>query len=166
MKTSYKKRIIIASIFVVVAGFAILNILWFVHYSHFMDYRSVMTKEEVGGEISYAIRKNGYRYSINCPTYLDFGGNLAIVDHNETTDGNEAVLIIWPKLFKENQYGIILHSKDDFNISYQINIDGAGNPLYSDNDSEEYKNDIKSIISENQRTVDGLLEAMRDIWGK
>lgn len=165
MKKSHKKVIIISIICVIVAAFAALNVLWYLHYSDFMDYRSVMKTEDVGGEISYVLRQNGYKYSIKVPSYLDFGGNLAIVEQNDTDDsGSKPTLLIWPKLFKEDKFGIMLRSKDEYNTTYQIYVDKSGNPIFTDDDSEEYKEEIQQILLDNKTSVDGLIKAMNDVW--
>ncbi len=165
MKKSYKKIIVVCIICVIAVAFAALNILWYLHYSDFMDYRSVMKTENVGGEISYVLRQNGYRYSIKCPNYLDFGGNMAIVEQNDEDDsGNKPTLIIWPKLLKPDKFGIILSTKDEYHTVYQIYIDKSGNPIFTDNDSDEYKEEVQQVLLDNKSSVDGLLKAMTDVW--
>lgn len=164
MKKLRKKTMVICIICVIAIAFAGLNILWYVHYSNFMDYRSVMDVEEAGGETSYVIRRNGYRYHIKCPDYLDFGGNMAIVEQIGDTTGNEPVLLIWPKLFKKTELGIMLTSKDGYNTPYGFLIDTSGNPIFLDDDSEEYRAEVQQVLLSNKSSVEGLLQAMNDVW--
>jgi hypothetical protein len=158
------KKLIIALIAIIVLGFGAINILWYCHYSDYMDYRNALSKEVVGGETIYTLSKNGYKYSIKCPDYLDFGGNMAIVDHNVESDGAEPVLLIWHKLFNKNKYGVILHLNGDRNSSYQIYVDKDGNPVFEKNDSDDFRNEAESIAQENKETIAGLLSAMNDVW--
>lgn len=138
------KKIFISIICILV----ILNISWFlitsIKYKKFID---AVPKDEHG---VYALYKDGYSYGVKKPNYLQYTGNLSIV--NNETGYN---LIIWPLLLGEYEYGLIIVDNE---MGYEIYVDE--NMKLIDNDNLFYS----QLIEENQVAIEEIFSKANEMW--
>ena len=178
-KFSLKKLIIIILIIVVII-FAIVNVLWFMHYSMF---RKCMNEnfdkdkgDHQGNWIYYFYEdddaENIPYYGIGLPAYLKFCGNL---DFGETTyyneiDGNlipedkyQVSGMIFLHLFSEYEYEFwITDLSDDEGIIYVIEVDENMNVLNEDELDEE----TRQIYETCKPRIEEMFQDVMAFFGK
>lgn len=146
MTPAFKKRLIKISIIILVSAFVLLNAVWGIHHNLlFGKYEKITVSEAVTNANVSA--KDGLTFSVSKAKYLNFGGNLGIVDAE-----NKKYLIVWPTLFNGNTYGFMM---SDDTQTYNFIIDSQGN-LLNDNKFpkaaqiayEDNKSYAKHLISE------------------
>lgn len=149
-KMSSSKRIFVIIGCVILFLFCTLNIFWYVAvYCRYSDYTDKVPKNEYG--IYGMTDSEGYNYNVKKPRYLSFKtGNLGV----STNDG--IGLIIWPKIFDEYKYGVIITVDE---ILYQIYITEELEVV--DNDNGFYK----KILFDNREIIEILFEKANDKWG-
>ena len=153
-----KKKVLIA-IIVIIALFIFINLGWFV-WSHisYTGYTEDLNRNAFYTFMvpNYAGKDgDGFEYSVKFPDWLTFTGNLAVgypgTDENPFTDG----LIIWPKVFRGYEYGVIINTEDEG--GYMFYIDRDGNAV--DAEYKKIAEDYGGVISE-------LLSRAENFWGE
>lgn len=153
------KKKILTSLFVLLAVFFLLNLIWLgwrhLAYSGFAE---GMTRTETSSALfpTYAAKdEDGFDYTVKYPDYLSLTGNLAVgfpgTDENPFTDG----LILWPKLSGGYEYGVILNSRETDDTGYMFYIDAQGGAL--DAEYEALAEKYQDVIAE-------LLERAESVW--
>ena len=124
--------------------FLLINIIWGIyHISIFGKYEAITVDEAVpDAKISL---KDNLTFSVSKTRYLDFGGNLGIVDAE-----SQCYLIIWPTMFNGNTYGFMMSDKSQ---TYYFIIDEDGNLLNSD----DFTAEEQLIYNENKESAQHLL---------
>lgn len=179
-KFSLKKKLIIIILIIAVVIFAILNVLWFMHYSMFKkcvnekfdkdkaeyqeDWIHYFYEDEDAENIPY--------YGVGAPTYLKFCGNL---DFGETTYYNEIDGILVPEgdyqvsgmiflhLFREYEYQIwITDLNDEEGMTYVIEVDENMNVLNEDELDEE----TRQIYEECKPKMEEMFQDVMGFFGK
>lgn len=95
--------------------------------------------------------RDGYDFGVKYPDVLTLTGNLSITSHWPEDRFND-VLIIWPKVNGDYEYGVILYDEEE---SYQVEINERGETL--DSGYEE-------ITKNHSDSVHGLLQAANRQW--
>ena len=144
-----KTRIIFLILFSVIL---IVSITWGIHHHMlFGKYENITFDYSVpGAKISY---KDNLTFSVSKTRYLDFGGNLGIVDAE-----NGRYLIVWPSLFNDNTYGFMM---TDTEQTYNFLIDLKGNLLNKD----DFPYTVQLIYDNNKIHAIYLLEQFSQ-WSK
>lgn len=151
-----KKSIFKTIIKVLIILFILYNIVWLCFY--FFYYRSFANKIK-----SDDIDDIKYTYSVDPPYYLGFVFNLGITETRRITKEGQDIsdlttdLIIWPKLMRDDEYGIMIYyvanidrENKEIGVDY-IMVDSKGNPLNVLNEEEQkhytaQKDSIKKIM--------------------
>lgn len=144
---SKRKKIIIAVISVVLAIFLAWNIVWVVHYFNLKSYTKDIPSDGDGGYVTNDDEENSY--SVKLPDYLQFNGNIALVDKDFNS------LIIWVSPFDEKTYGVQLGWDD----AYEMLLDENGQLL-----SEGNFDDAQEVYNANKQTIDKLYKYANDFW--
>ncbi|MEG1614769.1 MAG: hypothetical protein RR343_04735 [Oscillospiraceae bacterium] len=133
-----KKKILI----ILIVLFGIYNAIWSIIINDiyspvqdFLDGKEYITDEEY------------YSYSLSKPYYLQYTGNLAVTDK----DGNY-VLLIWPVVFGEDEYGVLINGDKE---TYSVYVD----KFMKAKDPRE-----QHIIDENKAQVEKLFEKANKFW--
>lgn len=130
--------------------FAILNISWFlITYYKYEPYIDAVPKNDYG--FHGFTDKDGYSYNVKKPGYLSYTGNLGITDKN-----NELALIIWPKIFGKNKYGLRIQKENE---AYEIYVDENLEPIHIEDDET-----IKNIIKRYKPEIEKLYNNMKEKW--
>lgn len=158
-----KKKIAFIIVGVLLLGFAIWNILWYMHYNRYKQLRNKMESETIAGETSYVIRKDNYLFSLVMPTYLHFNGNLAADKTVPGNENSEISMLGWLSIFSNDEYGIILYSNDGY--SYQINMDNSGNPIFENNEEKSYIDEITNLVEENSNIISEAYSEWDSVFG-
>ena len=145
---SKKKKIIIV-ISVILAIILTWNIVWAVHYFNLKSYAENIPSDGDGGYVTNDIEENSY--SVKLPDYLQFNGNLALVDKDFNA------LIIWVSLFDVKSYGVQI-CIGDFN-TYDMLLDENGQLLKEGN-----LDDAQEMYDANKDIVDKLYEDANNFW--
>ncbi len=160
-----KFRIIKFCTFILIGLFVIYNIVWCVFYVFVCrpNETSLGYNEE---RQDYTLFENNYAYSVGMPRYLDFTYNLAITEsiecdeNGEPKDGYYFDLLIWPKLFSNDKYGlqIAYYEKGKIDFGSNIYLDNNMNPIdtLSDEDNAAIKN--------NKDKIKNLYKQAQDKW--
>ena len=153
------KKKILTSLFVLLAVFFLLNLIWlgWRHWAY-AGFAEGMTRTETSSALfpTYAAKdEDGFDYTVKYPDYLSLTGNLAVgfpgTDENPFTDG----LILWPKLSGGYEYGVILNSRETDDTGYMFYIDAQGSAL--DAEYEALAEKYRDVIAE-------LLERAESVW--
>ena len=143
--------------YILLALVAILlfNMAWFIWRE--ISYRRYVTDDMKPTMFSsvwvprYHVKdKEGYQFNVKYPNYPSFTGNLAITVPTDDPFGDS--IIIWPLLFANDEYGIMIA---DAGTEYQIYIDSSGNAI-----DPEYA----EIVSRHSDTICDLLQRAFDKW--
>ncbi|MEG0978802.1 MAG: hypothetical protein RSD17_03850 [Oscillospiraceae bacterium] len=133
-----KKKILI----ILIVLFGIYNAIWSIIINDiyspvqdFLDGKEYITDEEY------------YSYSLSKPYYLQYTGNLAVTDK----DGNY-VLLIWPVVFGEDEYGVLINGDKE---TYSVYVDKF---MKAKDPREQY------IIDEHKAQVEKLFEKANKFW--
>ncbi|MBQ9035965.1 MAG: hypothetical protein IJ115_00675 [Erysipelotrichaceae bacterium] len=154
MKTGNRK--VLKVITLVLSVFVLFNIFWYAWRD--MKYDSYINEMEENELSSWIVPRykhvddEGYDYSVKCPDYLSFTGNMSVglpsLDNNPFTD----FLVIWPKVFGGYEYGASL-TVDGVNYQIMINEDGSAvDSQYSE------------IAAMSKETIDLLLHKANEKW--
>lgn len=137
---------------ILVSVILVLNITWGIyHQILFGKYENITFDDTVpGAKISY---KDNLTFSVSKTKYLDFGGNLGIVDAE-----NERYLIIWPSLSNGYSYGFMASDNEQ---SYNFLIDSNGNLLNKD----DFPQSAQLFYEDNKDHALYLLEKFQQ-WSK
>ncbi len=159
-----KKRITGKKIIITVV---LLIIVYAAFWTAMVVGRYARYSKALGGSLFLTTVTEGeYTYSVEIPPVFTYTGNLAIArDMEFSEEGGLAessyALIIWPGIFKETEYGIIIHEQEDGSneiIEYQIMIDEEGNPL----DTEDEQ--AVQVCKEHQNEIEKLLKLSDEKW--
>lgn len=155
-KTSKRKKILIRIVIVVLVIFVIYNIVWACFYFFLCrPYQQDVGYNEERSDYSFSDGK--FVYYAGMPDYLRFNFNLAItqvipiVDPEKGTreDGYYCDMLIWPKLFGENKYGVtIVYFKDGWpEFALDMYLDKNMKPVgdLSDEEMQIYNDTIDYI---------------------
>lgn len=161
-----KKSILKTIIKIILILFILYNIIWLCFY--FFYYRGFASKIKSLDDIDSI---GEYTYSVDPPYYLQFDFSLSISETRMMTkegkdiSGLSTDLIIWPKLFKEDEYGIMINYKKsehgdgtEFGAD-SIMIDSKGNPLHM-LDKEEQKH-----FDEQKENIETIIKLAKEMWG-
>jgi len=132
--------------------FGLYNLIWYAvvwgKYEKFVE-----GMRELYYHRTYVIDElDGYTYNVKIPNYLSFTGNLGI---QRTQDANCA-LIVWPKIFKETEYGVIL--KDESGRNYAIKLTFDAEP------AESTSNEGKRLVAKYSAEIDELFDRASRQW--
>lgn len=143
MKPSMKKKLIKTSVALIFL-FVLLNVFWIIHHQLvYGKYEKITHVDSVPNVFVSA--KDDLTFSVSKKRYLNFGGNLGIVDAEK-----KRYLIIWPTLFKGNTYGFMM---SDETQTYNFIIDKCGNLLNGDCFTQE----AQIVYEENKENALNLL---------
>ena len=130
-------------IIILIAIFTVYNLSWFsITTVKYNRYVKVIPKNKWG--LHFIEKEDGYMYSVKKPSYLDFTGNLGVVNNKK---GNS--LIIWPLISGGYKYGVRLQ-KDG--RAYEIYVDENMEPILKDDSTEvqklkEYKTELEVLFT-------------------
>ncbi len=148
-----KNKKIIVAIGIVLTIFLTWNIVWFVHYFNLKGYTKNIPRDD-GVYVTSDAEENSY--SVKLPNYLQFNGNLALVDSNSHS------LIIWVSLTDSKTYGVQICRKelksDNFTF-YSMLLDEDGQLL-----AEGNLDDAQEVYNANKEIIDKLYENANDFW--
>jgi hypothetical protein len=152
MKGKKQKNYFLIGVAILLGAFVVWNAAWaaFVHFK----YKPFVDKiPKVSGV--YLLNEDGMDYSVKKPGYLSFEGNLGIIDK-----GNNAI-VIWPKLFGETKYEIMINTSKDKNIVkyFSIIIDKNGQPT-----KNQYKDNATKVWEENKEAIYRLVKSANEMW--
>lgn len=146
---SKSKKVIIAVISVLLGIFLGWNIVWAVHYFNLRSYAENIPSDGDGGYVANDNEENSY--SVKLPEYLQFNGNLALVDNDFNS------LIIWVSPFDNKSYGVQICI--DAPDCYDMLLDENGKLLEEGN-----LDDAQDVYNANKETIDKLYENANDFW--
>ena len=97
--------------------------------------------------------RDGYDFGVKYPDVLTLTGNLSITFHWPEDRFND-VLIIWPKVNGDYEYGVILYDEEE---SYQVEINRNGEPK----DSK-----FAEVAKAHSGMIQNLLQAASRQWSE
>lgn len=107
------------AIFLIVGGFALVNVIWFTTIKmQYASYQSIVPLNEEFNVRHVDNNEKNLSYGYDTPGYLRLTGNLYYTQ-KFPEDKIAYTFIIWPKLFKDEEYGVIVHEQGE---AYQIEI--------------------------------------------
>ena len=152
-----KKRIIKYMLSILLGFFLIWNIVWSVNFYTYYKFSSGYMKSPV----SYIKSGKDYTYTVACPGYLSFTGNLAL------TNNDNLSIIIWPALLMlgSPEYGVGI-SDEMSDSTYRFYVDKDLKYLHNDemeySDSEEKT--IQILLKKYQIDLQKMLRLAHDEW--
>ncbi len=163
------KKIIISIVCIILSLVLIYNILWFFGvYFKYKKYQNDIGFDENKGFYFYR-DEDDYTYSAEDPFYFSFTNNLAVTKVLNSDESGEihtqksCDLIIWTKLFRDNEYGVSITDKiepDDTEYSScEIYLDANGKPI------DELDEDVQKIYEKNIDEIRVLYSKARNMWG-
>ena len=151
------KRIVRKIIAIIIATFAVYNVLWFT-WSHvtYGKFSGGLEEDEFSNFVIphyFCMDEDSYNYAVKYPDYLHFTGNMSVglpvTEEQFFTDS----LIIWPKLSGGYEFGALLYDEDG--IAYQIYIDYNGKALSKEDEG---------VISRHSDNISTLLKKADEKW--
>lgn len=161
--------------------FLCINAVWYITMK--IPYDSYLDKvERVVDEADESVIFNykvvdGYKYSVKEPGYLGYGGFLSVgkeeghiveLDKDGNITGSNGMylsLYVWPKAFKETEYGMFFMDEGQ-DVFQQVEIDSEANLILT----KEIKGNVELIeyleglVEEYKEEILGLIGMAQDFW--
>ena len=140
MRQSVKKRVIIKLFLLLLIVFLSYNLFWLGSvYKKYVGYAAGMEafhNEKINQffDPCYSTQENKMTYSVQCPEYLSLDGNLAV-------SKGDLLLIIWPSIFGDTEYGL---KKNSLARSYEVMVNERMEPI-DPNDASLIEPDVASF---------------------
>ncbi|WP_146551442.1 hypothetical protein [Rummeliibacillus sp. SL167] len=150
------KRKLLFAIFIIIAVFVLINIIWFVAIKvQYAPYERVVPLNEKFDVHHVDDNKKNVVYGYETPAYLHLTGNLYYTQKYPKKQ-IAYTFIIWPKLFKDEEYGVILQEEGE---SYQIEItptlDVRGKDSNNQRSKEllkDHRADLEKVLTDARKT--------------
>lgn len=140
-----KKRRILLSILCI---FCIYNVIWyFGSMKRYLNFQNDFNKIE-GAGVKLEIDKEDFQYSVECPRYLSWTGNVAVYK-------NDNAIIIWPDAF----------IKDEYEIGVVIGLENEGHQINLLNSTEAADSRSQDLLEQHSDAVGLLIEKANKEWG-
>lgn len=151
------KKIIFRIIIFAVITFLALNAFWFSWRTiQYGKYSKGFTKTVFSEFFTprYAFNDaDGYEYYVKYPDYFTFTGNLSMNNpEHEAFEDQDICLFIWPKVFGQYEYGILIY---DGGQEHQIYLDENGNAISPEN---------KEIVQRHKDEIIDMFERADKQW--
>jgi hypothetical protein len=132
-------------------AFIIFNLVWFSNYLMYRKFTDGL--QEIMSFSAYDILVDGYGYHVKFPDYLSFTGNLAVI-----TEDNKYTLIIWPSLFAETKYGVMVVTESNEYTDFFVQI-------MIDRDLVSEYDDDQALIDQHRENIEDLFQKANARWG-
>lgn len=152
-----KERKTLSFLIIMVAAFAIWNLVWFSTITITYDkYTKVVPKN--WADVHVMTKDEGFMYSVSKPGYLSFTGNLVI----KNTKTNEA-LFIWPKIFDGNYKFGLKYIEND--IAERVYIERNGKVTNKLAEKYGYGLDVINSVENRQEEIQDYFNRANEMWG-
>ena len=145
-----KKNLVIIGVAVLVLVFGILNVVWFAYSRSLKKYVKNIPEDGFGVYVTNDDAENSYSYRF--PHYLQFIGNMALMDKDDNT------LIIWTPMVGAKTYGVQLIL--EHNEIYEMFLDKDGNLIPDVN-----FHDAQGVYDEHRDIIQQLYRDAHEFWG-
>jgi hypothetical protein len=153
MKLSFRnKKKTIYIVIIIAVCFLVYSLIWYLIvgnkydvYTNGMEWDTTRGARLAGKHFSAA--GDNCDYTVKYPYYLEYVGNLAVVER-----GTQDALIIWPGIIGEDEYGLMLEYENEI---YQIMVDKNMAAINSQDDT---------IVANTEDTIRLLVDAANDKW--
>lgn len=150
MRRKHKRAIIIVGIVILI--FALYNLIWYtIIWNKYGEF--VQDMKELYYHRTYVIDElDGFTYNVKIPGYLSYTGNLGI----QASQNSDCALIIWPGIFKENEYGVFLEDENGRRHAVELTAEREAKP-----DAPE---EVKQLVESYRDKIDDLFERAEQQW--
>lgn len=146
-----KRNFVIIGIVALIIAFGILNAVWFTYSKGLEKYVKNIPDDGFGVYVVNDDADNSYSYKF--PHYLEFVGNMALMDKDLNT------LIVWTPLIGPKKYGVQLILEHD--EVYEMLLDKDGNLI-----ADQNLNDAQDVYDEHREIIQQLYHDASEFWGE